>query len=166
MTPSLPPPLTSRPFSSSFCLPMKAPLFLLAFAALLPYAQAANQLLVEAESFQDRGGWVLDTQFIEIMGSPYLLAHGLGEPVKDATTKITLPAAGKYHVWVRTKDWVAKWKAPGAPGKFQVAFNGTALPVTFGEQGADWFWQEGGTVELPAQSTVALHDLTGFEGRC
>lgn len=145
---------------------MKASLVLLALAALLPSAHAANQLLVEAESFQDRGGWVLDTQFIEIMGSPYLLAHGLGEPVKDATTKIALPAAGKYHVWVRTKDWVAKWKAPGAPGKFQVAFNGQALPVTFGEQGAEWFWQDGGTVDLPAQSTVALHDLTGFEGRC
>lgn len=145
---------------------MKAFSFLLALAALLPSAQAANQLFVEAESFQDRGGWVLDTQFIETMGSPYLLAHGLGEPVKDATTKITLPAAGKYHVWVRTKDWVAKWKAPGAPGKFQVVLEGKALPETFGVQGADWAWQSGGMVDLPAQVTVALHDLTGFEGRC
>ena len=42
-----------------------------------------GQLLVEAESFQNPGGWSLDTQFIEIMGSPYLLAHGLGKPVKD-----------------------------------------------------------------------------------
>src|SRR4051812_46655769 len=110
---------------------MKALPFLLAFAALLPSAQAANHLLVEAESFQDPGGWSLDTQFIESMGSPYLLAHGMGVPVKDATTSITLPAASKYHVWVRTKDWVARWKAPGAPGKFQVAINGKPLAATF-----------------------------------
>ncbi|MFM9031095.1 MAG: pyridine nucleotide-disulfide oxidoreductase, partial [Opitutaceae bacterium] len=57
----------------------------LTFAATLP-AAAADRLLLEAESFQNPGGWSLDTQFIDLMGSPYLLAHGLGEPVKDATT--------------------------------------------------------------------------------
>ena len=85
-----------------------------AFACLVIVAGAAraanaDHLLVEAESFKQPGGWVLDTQFIESMGSPYLLAHGLGQPVKDATTTVTLPGAGKYHVFVRTKDWVAKW---------------------------------------------------------
>ena len=54
------------------------------------------------------------------MGSPYLLAHGLGIPVNDATTQITFPSEGTYRVWVRTKDWVAPWNAPGAPGKFQL----------------------------------------------
>ncbi len=34
------------------------------------YATQAQGLLVEAESFDDHGGWVLDTQFIEIMGRP------------------------------------------------------------------------------------------------
>ncbi len=47
-------------------------------------ALAADQVFVEAESFKDHGGWSPDTQFIESMGSPYLLAHGMGEPVKDA----------------------------------------------------------------------------------
>src|SRR3982751_2042304 len=130
-------------------------------------AAAGDHLLVEAESFENPGGWVLDTQFIEAMGSPYLMAHGMGEPVKDATTAVTLPAAGKYHVWVRTKDWVAKWKAPGAPGKFQVVVDGKPLAATFGETGAEWFWQDGGSVEIAAaKATVALHDLTGFNGRC
>ena len=41
-----------------------------------------HSVLVEAESFSDHGGWKLDTQFIDEMGSPYLLAHGLGRPVK------------------------------------------------------------------------------------
>ncbi len=51
-------------------------------------------VLVEAESFEHPGGWELDTQFITEMGSPYLLAHGLGRPVDDATTTVTLPEAG------------------------------------------------------------------------
>src|ERR1700712_2291426 len=75
----------------------------------------AQQVFLEAEGFTDYGGWSLDTQFIDIMGSPYLLAHGLGKPVQDATTTVTFPSAGEYKVFVRTKDWVAHWKAPGAP---------------------------------------------------
>ena len=37
----------------------------------------AQQVLVEAESFESHGGWKLDTQFIENMGSPYPLAPRL-----------------------------------------------------------------------------------------
>lgn len=33
-------------------------------------ARAASPVLVEAEAFASHGGWTLDTQFIEIMGSP------------------------------------------------------------------------------------------------
>ena len=75
----------------------------------------ADRILIETESFSDHGGWKLDTQFIDTMGSPYLLAHGLGRSVKDATTTVNFPEAGTYKVFVRTKDWVARWKAPGTP---------------------------------------------------
>lgn len=127
----------------------------------------AGTIFIEAESFDDRGGWKLDTQFIEIMGSPYLLAHGLGEPVANATTTINVPEAGTYRIWVRTKDWVARWEAPGAPGRFQLLINGEPLAETFGTKGADWHWQDGGTIDLDeTTTTLALHDLTGFEGRC
>ncbi|MCE9630562.1 MAG: pyridine nucleotide-disulfide oxidoreductase, partial [Planctomycetia bacterium] len=60
-------------------------------------ATSAATVLVEAESFADHGGWSLDTQFIRQMGSPYLLAHGLGTPVADATTKVAFREAGTYH---------------------------------------------------------------------
>ncbi len=63
----------------------------------------AADLLVEAESFAERGGWKLDTQFITEMGSPYLLSHGLGTPVKDASTEVTFPSSGEYRVFARTK---------------------------------------------------------------
>ncbi|TWT56714.1 hypothetical protein KOR42_00680 [Thalassoglobus neptunius] len=130
-------------------------------------ALPAASVLVEAESFDEPGGWKLDTQFIREMGSPYLLAHGLGRPVSDAKTTITVPETGTYHVHVRTKDWVARWNAEGAPGRFQVLINGETLDVDFGSTGAEWFWQPGGTVELEkGEVTLTLRDLTGFDGRC
>ena len=131
-------------------------------------AQAAEHVvLVEAEAFDDRGGWVVDQQFMDEMGSPFVLAHGLGVPVKDASTAVTFPSAGTYHVWVRTRDWVAGWKAPGAPGKFQLLVDGKAVKTTFGTEGAKWHWQSGGAVEIAkTKVAVTLHDLTGFEGRC
>lgn len=133
----------------------------------LSVCAADDVVLVEAEQFRDFGGWAHDPQFMDQMGSPYLLAHGLGVPVADATTEVALPAAGDYRVWVRTKDWVAQWEAPGTPGRFEVVLNGTPLKTVFGTVGAQWHWQDGGTVRIPAGKTrIALHDLTGFEGRC
>ena len=123
-------------------------------------------VFVEAEQFANHGGWELDQQSMEQMGSPYLLAHGLGIPVQDAKTKIEFPIAGSYRVWVRTKDWVAPWNAPGAPGKFQLLLNGKAIPEIFGTKSATWHWHDGGIVEVEKKATLALHDLTGFEGRC
>jgi len=140
--------------------------FLLA-ATLTAAAAPSRTVLFEAEQFFDRGGWVVDPQFMDIMGSPYLLAHGLGTPVKDAVTQVKLPAPGDYRVLVRTMDWVARWQAPGAPGRFQLLINDRPLKITFGTEGAIWHWQDGGTVHIPNKRiTLALHDLTGFEGRC
>lgn len=133
------------------------------------YAFAANNnaVLVEAESLESPGGWSLDTQFIRQMGSPYLLAHGLGQPVADASGSVTVPAPGTYRVFVRTKDWVARWEAPGAPGKFQVLIDDKPLAETFGTVGAQWHWQDGGTVSIDKTTfKISLRDLTGFDGRC
>jgi len=69
--------------------------FLLSVLVLAAAPVRAANVLVEAESFKDAGGWVLDTQFIHSMGSPYLMAHGMGEPVKDATTTVKFPQAGR-----------------------------------------------------------------------
>ena len=124
-------------------------------------------ILLEAESFETHGGWKLDTQFIEEMGSPYLLAHGLGVPVADASTTFDLESAGIYHVWVRTKDWVARWDAPGTPGKFHVSFNEQKLATDFGTEGAEWHWQYGGTVQtVKGANSIRIIDATGFDGRC
>jgi hypothetical protein len=120
-------------------------------------------ILVEAEDFETYGGWVLDSQFETLMGSPYLLAHGLGRPVADATTVVAIPNAGEYEVWVRAKDWVPSHH----PGRFTLSINGATLQTEFGANGQDWSWQSAGKVSLPKGSTtLTLHDLTGFDGRC
>jgi hypothetical protein len=134
---------------------------------LTTVALAGQTILVEAESFDNPGGWVVDQQFMDQMGSPFLLAHGLGIPVDDATTTVSFEKPGKYHLWVRTRDWVAPWKKPGAPGRFKILIDGKTIETTFGTEGANWHWQDGGTIDVTKkQVTVSLHDLTGFEGRC
>ncbi len=142
------------------------PLFrtlLLLFISLKLSAQ--DHVFLETESFADKGGWVIDQQSFVVMGSSYLMAHGMGRPVKDATTTVLFPKKGKYRVWVRTKDWAP---FPKGPGKFQVVLNGKSINQVFGESGSDvWKWYPGGEIDVQnEQMNVALHDLTGFNGRC
>jgi hypothetical protein len=117
--------------------------------------------------FQDYGGWVLDTQFIETMGVPYLLAHGLGKTVEDAKTQVTFPSVGRYFVKVYTYDWIAPWKKNAPIGVFNIQVGNTQLQAVFGTEGDTWNWQDGGSIDISEVSTtVQLRDLTGFEGRC
>ena len=99
------------------------------------------------------------------MGGCYLLAHGMGKPVANARTTVKIPQAGRWHVWVRTRDWCpGEWQAPG---RFRVHVNGTPLRPEFGAEDERWHWQAGGAVEIAAAGTVEvqLEDLTGFDGR-
>ncbi len=144
-------------------------LFSLACCLIIPIGSPcrAAEILVEAESFQELGGWKLDTQFIQQMGSPYLLAHGLGTPVNDATTTVQVAEAGEYNVWVRTYDWVARWDAPGTPGRFSLSINDELISDQLGTEGKQWQWQRAGKATLSVGvTTLKLHDLTGFDGRC
>ncbi len=120
-------------------------------------------LYVDAEDFDDYGGWRMDTQFVHLMGSAFLMATGIGEPVEDATTTIDVPKAGVYHVWVRARNWVKDH----FPGRFRVVVNGQAFAREFGAARTDqWTWEKGGTVRLDGETTLALKDVTGFYGRC
>lgn len=135
--------------------------FLLFMVANITKAQT---ILVEAESFTNKGGWVVDQQFVEQMGSPYLLAHGMGIPVVDASTQINITKAGKYHVWARTKNWVpGPWEAPG---RFYVSIDGRQLENQLGKN-TGWNWEYAGEIKLrKGEKTLSIKDLTGFEGRC
>ncbi len=147
--------------ASDEVIQMKVSTFLLVLS--ICSSVPAAQVLVEAEGFDDHGGWVLDPQFLDAMGSPYLLAHGLGRPVDNAITGIDFPEIGTYQLWVRTKDWVPSHH----PGRFKISVDGREVSVTFGDHGQDWIWQYGGTVEIAKiRVKIELEDLTGFDGRC
>jgi hypothetical protein len=146
---------------------MRIILFLIFIYVLQPCR--SQPILLEAENFDNKGGWFVDPQFYDQMGSFYLLAHGLGIPVKNASTHITVEKSGQFYVYVRTRNWVGDWfeNDEYSPGKFQIAINGKILDKTFGEKGKQWSWQPGGTVRLTSgKNKIELIDLTGFDARC
>ncbi len=128
-------------------------------------AHAQKHVYVETESFEQKGGWVVDQQSFVVIGSSYLMAHGMGRPVKDAATTVQFPAPGKYRMWVRTKDWAP---FPTGPGKFTLHLNGQQVGKVFGESGSDeWKWYDAGVVDVKETSAqLVMKDLTGFNGRC
>ncbi|MGX5819784.1 FAD-dependent oxidoreductase [Chitinophaga lutea] len=134
-------------------------------AAMAAPAQAQRHVYVETESFANKGGWVVDQQSFAVLGSSYLMAHGMGRPVKDAFTKVEFPAPGKYRVWVRTKDWAP---FPTGPGQFTLWLDGKQVGKVFGASGSDvWKWYDGGTVDVTGkEAELRIKDLTGFNGRC
>ena len=139
---------------------------LLAIAWLAQPLAAAN-IWIEAESFQEKGGWLVDQQMIEGMGSPYLIAHGLGTPVKDALTKVRIDTAATYNVYVRPTIGPRRGTPQRVLAGFKVAIMAKRLPVIVGQTGDRWQWQKAGTVNLKqGTATLALCDLSGFDGRC
>ena len=132
-----------------------------------PALTAQHSVLVEAESFASKGGWVVDQQFMDQMGSSYLMAHGMGVPVEDAISEISFPSPGEYRVFVRTYNWTSPWYEGEGPGRFNLIVNGETLPVVLGNKGKQWMWQNAGTVVLKSKDVkIGLHDLSGFNGRC
>ncbi|MDR1683409.1 MAG: FAD-dependent oxidoreductase [Candidatus Symbiothrix sp.] len=142
-------------------------LLLFALFLLNSLLSPAINLLIEAESFKNKGGWALDQQFMDLMGSPYLMAHGLGKPVADASTEANIPASGLYHVYVRTFNWTSPWHNGAGPGKFALRINNKTVSDKLGTEGKQWLWQKAGQIMLKqGTARIALHDLTGFNGRC
>lgn len=118
---------------------------------------------VDTEDFSNYGGWRLETYFVHLMGSAYLLAAGIGNPVKDATVEIEIPEDGKYRLWARCKNWIPQY----TPGKFKIVLNDSLSSYELGTAKTDnWTWQQGGEFDLKKGKTkIALHDLTGWYGR-
>lgn len=141
-------------------------LLLTIICSLLSCIVKADNILLETESFAEKGGWKVDQQFMDQMGSPYLIAHGMGHPVADAKTSFSVNEEGSYKVYVRTYNWTSPWFDGKGPGKFAVRVNNSQLGTT-GDTGSAWGWVCLGTARLrKGTNTVSLHDLTGFDGRC
>ena len=127
-----------------------------------------GDIFIEAESFQNKGGWSVDQQFTFEMGSPYLIAHGMGRAVEDASTEVTFQRAGKYHIYARTYNWTSPWAEGRGAGAFHIGIDEELLPNELGSTGSVWEWQYAGSVNIDQAGTksLRLHDKTGFEGRC
>ncbi|MDD4921292.1 MAG: FAD-dependent oxidoreductase [Bacteroidales bacterium] len=142
-------------------------LLALVAVVLQVHAKDPNSVLVEAESFIEKGGWVVDQQFSDLMGSSYLMAHGMGSQVNDAKTEVIFSETGKYRVFVRTYNWTSPWFKGEGPGKFRLSIEGKQQKVVLGAEGSQWTWHDAGTVLISKKKVpVVLHDLTGFDGRC
>jgi hypothetical protein len=126
----------------------------------------ADRILLEAEAFSDKGGWQIDQQFMDIMGSPYIIAHGMGRPVQDAETVFNVQQTGTYNVYVRTYNWTSLWYKGKGPGSFCVVINGKRLSIS-GDTEKTWTWTHVGQSALKkGVCKIALQDMTGFDGRC
>lgn len=127
----------------------------------------AASVWLEAENFTNKGGWVVDQQFMDLMGSPYLMAHGMGVPVEDASAKVQIPESGAYCVYVRTFNWTSPWHQGEGPGKFRLKVGNKRFSTVLGCEGNEWKWQYAGKVSLKkGETTISLTDMTGFNGRC
>lgn len=126
-----------------------------------------RQVLVEAESFAETGGWKIDQQFMDQMGSPYLIAHGMGVTVEDAVTSVRLPSKGKWQVYARTYNWTSPWYDGEGPGCFRISADGNELETVIGSTGTGWEWQRAGEIDVKEKNIkLCLRDLSGFDGRC
>ena len=138
-------------------------LSMLFLGRLASWSTAAETVWLEAELFDAPGGWINDAQFIDQMGSPYLMAVGLGRPVDDAVTTFTVAKSAPYRLWVRTKDWSPEHH----PGRFRIVLDGKPVGHAFGENGRPgWTWEDGRVHQLSGDVELRLHDLTGYYARC
>ena len=131
--------------------------------AVAPTEHESGFLWLEAESFSDYGAWRLDTQFTHKMGSAYLIAPGADKPIGSAKTTLTVPRAGTWHAWVRTKDWLPEF----SPGRFALTVNGRQSGPLGASKREGWRWEKAGAFELPQGDVfVSLDDLSGAFARC
>lgn len=126
----------------------------------------SDSVLLPAVFFDDKGGWHTERQFMNTMGSSYLMAHGLGSPVKDASTTVEIPCNGEYNILVRTMNWTAPWSDAPTPGTFRLLIDGQPAPTVLGNGKGVWAWQDAGRQYLEkGPHRISLHDLHGFDAR-
>ena len=132
-------------------------------APAAPKEAVPGFLFVEAEEFADYGRWRLDTQFTHKMGSAYLVASGVGEPIGSATTTVRIPHAGRWRVWARTKDWLPEF----SPGAFTVAVDGRPGARLGVSRRVGWLWERAGDFDFKdGEVRIELKDISGYFGRC
>ena len=122
-----------------------------------------EQLWIDAVDFDDYGGFVLETQFVREMGQSYLLATGVGTPVKPASVTFHVTEGGMYRFHIRTKNWY-----PDCPP------DGLILEIDGEKSGHicsrmhinGWYFEVGADIFLKKGAhTLKVYDTEGWFGR-
>lgn len=132
--------------------------------SLCGIAQTTPAYLIEAESFQFKGKWVVEKSS-ECLGTAMLRVYqdNNDADTADALTVININEAGTYSIWTRSRDYTDSPR----PRTFTLSVDGRELPEC-GNHGTDGFlWQKIGEIELPRkQILLRLHDSGKYYGRC
>lgn len=134
--------------------------------AALPSAAGAKTFLLDAELLEMRGGWQRHEEKEPAGAKGFLVASA--DPSKaPAAGAVEIPHAGKWRVWVRTKDF-----AQDRPGTrlFTIRLGGAVLGKKFGGHGLagdqGWAWEDGGVSELTAGPLLVGLGEARIAARC
>ena len=121
---------------------------------------------IEAEDFQFRGGWELNTDETGTASGKKILAVKSGkEPAADAMTVIRIKQAGLYFVWTRSRDY-----AENRPGtrRYRVLVNESPMELESGAHLKEgYYWERTGKVLLQAgENLLQLKDTRNQFARC
>lgn len=127
-------------------------------------AEGQTTCLFEGEAFQFKGKWVAEKSS-ECLGTAMLRVYqdNDGSVDSDALTVVSVPEAGNYRVWVRSRDYAVTAR----PRSFTLSIDGTELSEV-GRHGHDGFyWEEAGAIQLDRKNVMLrLHDSGCYYGRC
>lgn len=122
-----------------------------------------QKIWIDALSFENKGGFMPDTQFVREMGQGYLLANGVGTPVEPASTYFTVNTDGKYRIFIRTKNWNNEY----TPDGIVVSVDGVKSEHICAEMHSQgWYWEIAGDFELcKGTHIIEVADTKGWFGR-
>ena len=135
----------------------------------------AVTMVIEPELFEFPGGWEQTVApraeaARKFEGEPVRKFLTAGAQAKGAPAAggVSIPHAGKWRLWVRTKDFPKD--RPGTRN-FSVSIAGQRSAILFGRHAREefdgWSWEDGGWLELPAgPALVALGETVASSARC
>lgn len=133
---------------------------MLALHSGLHAASPESTVLLEGEDFQFGGNWLPQP---ESSASDGKILQTTGSP-SDALTVIRIPAAGRYHIWTRSRDFA------NDPAKrfYRVVIDGEPVDLESGKHGTEgWAWEKVGERDLEAgKHVIGLRDTARYYGRC
>jgi len=137
----------------------------LALLVLIAPASLGDSILIEAEELENLGGWQVSRD--AKVAREFLMSELKGR-VASAVGAVQLPQAGRWRLWVRSKDY--PHDRPGIRN-FTVRLGSQRAAVVFGRHGREgmdgWEWEDGGVFDLPAGPLlVVLGEENTGSARC